>query len=304
MKCLIIYSPFAKRGCVKRYLNKMKTTLLKTYHVVDFMQTQAPRHATKLAKQYAPYYDTIVSAGGDGILHEIVNGILLSKATNKPNLGIIPLGTANDVAHTLGIPKNINRALQVLTENHKLPYDIMQINDQFGIYELSLGQGTCASYTTKQKAKQLLGWVSYLWDATKNAFKPHNHPVTLCVNGKPCESIPVSFLLVLNSKAVAGFLLHRQNKQNDGMVTVLTFAGMRGLFGWFRASFQLIGMFLFGVNHIKNNKTCTVYHNVTNLTLSNPSNQNINVDGELFGTQTELNVNVKPNALQVIAKRR
>jgi YegS/Rv2252/BmrU family lipid kinase len=64
--------------------------------------TDYPRHAEALAREAAPRYDVVVAVGGDGTVSEVASGILLSAAPETP-LGILPLGTGNDVARLLGL---------------------------------------------------------------------------------------------------------------------------------------------------------------------------------------------------------
>jgi YegS/Rv2252/BmrU family lipid kinase len=67
--------------------------------VVDVWETEAAGHATALAREAANQgYPVLLSAGGDGTLHQVVNGIRQSRCRTWPTLGVIPLGTGNDFA--------------------------------------------------------------------------------------------------------------------------------------------------------------------------------------------------------------
>ena len=73
---------------------------------VKFQFTQGKRHAIELAKMAAEKgCEYLISAGGDGPLHEVINGPLLSDISqdNRPAIGLLPLGSANDFARTAGI---------------------------------------------------------------------------------------------------------------------------------------------------------------------------------------------------------
>ncbi len=57
-------------------------------------------------------YDLVIAAGGDGTIFEVVNG--LADLEKRPMLGLIPAGTTNDFARALGIPRDIEKACDVL----------------------------------------------------------------------------------------------------------------------------------------------------------------------------------------------
>lgn len=103
---------------------------LKSKFDVEIFETQNEYHATELAtKATANEFDVILSAGGDGTLHQIINGILGSQNnTRLPTLGIIPLGTGNDFARTCGIKPDVNQLIQFLEKNKAEPIDIGLVN--------------------------------------------------------------------------------------------------------------------------------------------------------------------------------
>ncbi len=88
---------------------------------VDLRLTQGPGDATRLARQLAEQgCPRIVAMGGDGTIREVAEGVLGSDT----ELGLIPIGTGNDLARSLGLPLNRPaRALRVLDEGVVLPVD-------------------------------------------------------------------------------------------------------------------------------------------------------------------------------------
>lgn len=103
---------------------------LKSKFDVEIFETQSENHATELAaKATANAFDVILSAGGDGTLHQIINGVLNSQNKKKqPAIGIIPLGTGNDFARTCGIKSDVNQLIQFLEKNKAEPIDIGFVN--------------------------------------------------------------------------------------------------------------------------------------------------------------------------------
>jgi YegS/Rv2252/BmrU family lipid kinase len=100
---------------------------------IDFnlVMTKAPNHGTELAYQAVKDgFSPIISAGGDGSVSEVMNGIV--KATQElgigtPPLGVLPLGSANDLMVNLGIPTNIPEAITVIVGGHTRNIDLGEV---------------------------------------------------------------------------------------------------------------------------------------------------------------------------------
>ena len=107
-KLLLIINPTSGRGIIKDYLLLIISQLsLAGYEVVVY-PTKAKYDAVEKMKE-ARNYDLVVASGGDGTLNEVITGLIQANA-NTP-IAYIPTGTTNDFATTLGIPKNIPKAL-------------------------------------------------------------------------------------------------------------------------------------------------------------------------------------------------
>jgi YegS/Rv2252/BmrU family lipid kinase len=110
----------------------------------EFVETSEGGHAERLAFDAASGdYGTIVAAGGDGTIHEIANGILLSE-NQHIRLGLLPLGSGNDYAAACGIPGNWQHALEFLQSGESSRVDVGEVCDangrrQFFVNTLGLG---------------------------------------------------------------------------------------------------------------------------------------------------------------------
>lgn len=76
--------------------------------------TEGRGHATELAAR-AGSYDTVLVLGGDGVVHETVNGLMRLDAPARPRMGVLPLGSGNDFARTAGVVGR-NRPVRALRE--------------------------------------------------------------------------------------------------------------------------------------------------------------------------------------------
>ncbi|MGI0130670.1 MAG: diacylglycerol/lipid kinase family protein, partial [Thermoplasmata archaeon] len=84
-----------------------------------------------------PEFDQVAVVGGDGTLNGAVNGILTS-GVNLP-LGIIPCGTGNEIIRALGIPKDPEKAVEVLLRGQVCPIDVGKVNNRYFLNIFGLG---------------------------------------------------------------------------------------------------------------------------------------------------------------------
>ena len=98
-KTLVIYNPVAGRGRVQAQWPQVEQALRAAGLDFDAVPTGAPGDAFRLAREAPPKYSLVVSVGGDGTIHEIVNGLLAASGENETiPLAIIPLGLGDDFA--------------------------------------------------------------------------------------------------------------------------------------------------------------------------------------------------------------
>jgi len=124
----IIYNPTSGRELFKRHLPEVLEKLEKAGYETSCHATTGAGDATNAARiAVERKYDLVIAAGGDGTINEVVNG--LAEQEYRPTLGIIPVGTTNDFARAIGVPRNIDGACDVIVEGNSVPIDIGRIND-------------------------------------------------------------------------------------------------------------------------------------------------------------------------------
>ena len=102
-KIKLILNPTANHGRSLQQAADLRSLLAN--HNADWSGTEYPGHATELTRQAGEQgYDLVVAVGGDGTVHEVVNGLMQVAPESRPALGIVPLGSGNDFAHILSIP--------------------------------------------------------------------------------------------------------------------------------------------------------------------------------------------------------
>lgn len=106
--------------------------------------------------------DTIVAAGGDGSVNQVASALVDLDAPSDTAMAVIPLGTANDFATSLGIPEDAFEALQLAASDTASPIDIGVVNDQVFVNVATGGFGAEITESTDSGLKDTLGGASYL----------------------------------------------------------------------------------------------------------------------------------------------
>jgi diacylglycerol kinase (ATP) len=108
-------------------------------------------------RQYGDRVDQVIVAGGDGTLNWAIDGLL---DTQLP-LGVLPLGTANDLARTLGIPLTLPEACDVIVQGNRQHIDLGRVNDRYFFNTGSLGLTVQISRKLSREAKHRWGVLAY-----------------------------------------------------------------------------------------------------------------------------------------------
>lgn len=127
----------------------------------------APRQLSDMIRRYQGQVDRVIIGGGDGTLNAAIAGLI---DTQLP-LGILPLGTANDLARTLEIPVNLAQACQVIAAAHSQPIDIGCVNGQHFFNVASLGLSVKITDQLTKEVKQRWGVLAYAITALKVLLK-------------------------------------------------------------------------------------------------------------------------------------
>ena len=247
MKCIFIYNPNSGRGRIAKKLPYIVRRLKEKYERVDVYATKARGDLSSKVREIASEYDCIVFSGGDGTFNEVLQGA--GDMDSLPDFGYIPGGTANDVAHSLGIPRrSLRGALNVILRGRRELLDCMCINGRdYAMYSVSAGAFTSASYTTPQEAKKALGLLAYGLEGVRKNFPLRIYPVRIS-EGENCLQTDCVFTLVMNGKCVAGWKMNRGGSMQDGKAegAVVRQTAHPSIPGRVRALLSLVRLFVFG----------------------------------------------------------
>ena len=166
----------------------------------------------------------VIAVGGDGTASEVVHGLLTAQiseapqtgqapdivqpTTQMPVLGYIPSGTSNDFASALGIPGDVRKAVQIITEGHCAKIDVGMINQSRSFnYVVAAGAFTRLTYTTPHRLKRFLGVWAYLKDILLEFPLIHKpFPLQLRIDEQNISGEYV-IALVINAPNFAGYAM-------------------------------------------------------------------------------------------------
>lgn len=128
MRVKVILNPYANRWRAGGRLEELRTAFTAVEVTADIYATTAPGDGTPAARQAADEYDAVIAAGGDGTINEVVNGLIQAAGEGKTiPLGVIPIGTANDLGDTVPLPREINKAVQIIAAGQTRQIDAVRV---------------------------------------------------------------------------------------------------------------------------------------------------------------------------------
>lgn len=131
-KVKLILNPMADMGHAWRAAADLRP-IIEEYGGADWSGTVYPTHATELARQAGEEgYERVIAIGGDGTVHEVLNGLMQLPADTRPILGVVPLGSGNDFARAVGVPTQPAEALRRALLADPNPIDLGRVRDEFG----------------------------------------------------------------------------------------------------------------------------------------------------------------------------
>lgn len=206
-KLLFVVNPMAGKSAYKVNFGE---ALLAMHHggiIPTIRFTAGQGDATRIVADNGADYDIVCCLGGDGTLSEVMEGLVQIPPEHRPPIGYIPLGTANDVATTLDLPKNnILAATERIVQGKTIDFDVGTFGDTGNFtYVAAFGAFTDVSYETPQQEKQALGHFAYVLEGMMRLPKIKHYHAKIEYDGGVIED---DFLFggVMNSTSVAGLI--------------------------------------------------------------------------------------------------
>jgi diacylglycerol kinase (ATP) len=222
-KTKFLVNPNADMGNAWRMVADLRP-LVEEFGGADWAGTVYPTHATLLAQQAAEEgYSLVISAGGDGTVHEVINGLMQVPADKRPRLGIVPLGSGNDFAHSIGVQNNPAEALKrVFTGQPKLidlgKYDIGRGAPEY--FDNTIGMGFDATVTIRtHRLNWVRGFMMYLVAVLQTIAMNHEAPrMHIETDLESWDDETIMFVACNGPREGGGFLVAPEADNTDGIL--------------------------------------------------------------------------------------
>jgi diacylglycerol kinase (ATP) len=260
----------------------------------EVLRTEAAGDAERLAREAVRGgADLVVAAGGDGTLNEVVNGLADDFA--KVRLGLIPLGTGNDFARSIGIPDDLEGALAILEKGEARAVDVGRATlGEICRFFVNMSAGGISGEVSERadEAKDRWGPLAYMRAAIDALPELKGFRTTVVVNGVETLEMEASNVIVSNGRYVAsGIPAAPQAVLDDGLFDVLITPAIT-----IPQLAALLPQVLLG-RHMDND--LLLFRRATRLEIESHPPMGFNVDGELIG-EGAARFEILPRALRVI----
>ena len=222
-KVKIILNPMADMGNAWTVANDLRP-IITEYGNADWSGTVYPTHATELARKADEQgYDMVIAMGGDGTVHEVINGLMQIPAKRRPILGVVPVGSGNDFAHSISIPMQSDRALAYALNGEASTVDIGLMTDENGrqeYFDNTVGVGFDAVVTIRShKLPVVRGFLMYLTAVIQTILLNHEPArMQLEADGQKWEQSNLMVTVCNGPREGGGFLVAPDAKTDDGIL--------------------------------------------------------------------------------------
>jgi diacylglycerol kinase (ATP) len=264
---------------------------------VELLQTARKGDATRFARAALRQgREMVVAAGGDGTLNEIVNGI--GANGSRVRLGLIPLGTGNDFARTLGLPTDLDEAIAVVAAGHTRAVDLVRVTSDRVRYFVNVSAGGFSGLVNEKltpKMKKTWGPLAYLRSAVAALPQLRAYRTKVSLGKGKLLSLSLYNVVIANGRYVAGGrLIAPKASITDGLLDIILIKERTA------AELALLAAQVALGKHLSSD--AIVFRRAAKVTVNSKPGMWFNVDGELVGNQPA-SFEVLPRALQFVVPK-
>jgi YegS/Rv2252/BmrU family lipid kinase len=223
-RCFVIVNPAAGRGRARRAWETTIRPMLRSGGLAfDEVYEDRPGAAVPLADQATrDGYEVLAAVGGDGTIHEVLNGVLGPQGARRPALAVIPGGTGNDFARGVGIPKDMVTAARLLLDGgRRRLIDVGRVNDRY--YGTISGVGFDAEVAAEVNRwpKWVAGTIVYTAGILKKLITYRCAPARITIDGDVLE-LPMFLIAAANTPWYAGGMFMAPHaRPDDGQLEII-----------------------------------------------------------------------------------
>jgi YegS/Rv2252/BmrU family lipid kinase len=299
-KHLLIFNPNSDRGRSGQKASDLRA-MVAQLGGADWRGTEYPDHASEIAAQ-ATGYETVVALGGDGTVHEVVNGLMQIPPERRPKLGVVPIGSGNDFAYAAGVPlENPQEAVRRAFTGQARVVDIGLIKDGTGRAEYfnnTVGIGFDGAINIRsRKITFLYGFPMYLTAVLQSILLNFEAPrLQVDFDGGTLDQNIMMMTVGNGPREGGGFITTPMSKIDDGMLDFIFIHQLSRL--------RLLQLLPKVMNATHVGERDISFRQTTHLKLHADRALPIHIDGELFAPYEanvrDVEISLLPKAIQVV----
>ncbi|WP_289116996.1 lipid kinase [uncultured Idiomarina sp.] len=283
---LLLVNPKSRNGHSEEL--EQATDLLQSAGVeVDVCVTESPSDMVSCIENYEQKDGVIIVAGGDGTISAALESVHKTQQT----LAILPMGTANDLARSLGVPQDVVQAARVIANDKRERINLAKVNSHYFVNVAHIGLGVEVTHELTSDMKKYLGVFAYLGAFIRVIKRNKSFRVTITTDGDE-ERLRAIHLAVGNGRFYGGGnIVDEDSTLLDGQLNLFCLKPQR----WWQ-------LLLLGFNLRNGNLRVAervVCKKVQKMSVKTSKPKQIHADGE-HKTDTPADFEVIPKAIEVI----
>lgn len=295
----VIVNPVSGNGNFKKRWNTIQQELTKKNITYKAVKTTHSKHEIELVHTaITDGFTNIISIGGDGTLHHIINGIMTQKIveTSKITVAVIPLGTGNDWIKTYKIPTKISNAVQIIKQHKKVYQDIgfLELKNTSSYFNNVAGIGYDGYVVNKLNTLKKFGAIAYLLSGIAGLLLYKKTTFTIQIDDTTITAKSLMTLFGICKFSGGGMQLTKYKSSVSGLLDITVVK-----------NFSFIEL----IAHIKqlysgkilNHKKVSTFEGKKIIITPEKTSELIYIqaDGELIGTGA-VKVSILPRAIQIV----
>lgn len=236
----------------------------------------------------------VIICGGDGTVNQIAAALLGVQV----NVGIIPMGSGNGLAFAAKIPRQMNKALDIIFNGHAAYIDSFYINKKFSCMLCGIGFDAQVAHDFAKQKKR--GLATYVKQSTKNFIGAKPYPFSVSVNGD-AFSTEAFFISVANSNQFGNnFTIAPQASLQDGLLDIVVVNKMSKLRMLWNVLQQIRKGEVRAYEDKKYHRTDIGYFQTKKLLIKNPGQAPLHIDGDPATTSAEFEIEIIEKAFRLL----
>ena len=292
----LIVNPSSGNKNFKNSWNEIKYLLNLKKIQYSFAFSQYTKHEVELVREVIKKgYKIIISVGGDGTLHHVINGVMTQTyiKTNKVKIGIIPLGTGNDWIKTYNIPNSIEKSIAIIKKNTTILQDIgciTLLNGKKEYFNNLAGIGYDGYVVKNLKYLKKVGSIAFLLSGLYSLLSYRKKKYSITIGDETLKEECLMIVFGICKYSGGGLRVTKYPNPTDGLLDITIVKK----FSFFNLLFNLPKLYNGNIVHHKKVDN----YKVKELNIIN-DNSIIEADGEVVGNGS-LHVTILQEAVQFV----